>query len=78
LKGTNFDVGFLVAVFSIGRLLVTTPFGYASERYGHKICLKVALSIQFIGCLVFANSYYSNQIGLLYFQYQQHYYLNHQ
>eukprot|EP01040_Poterioochromonas_malhamensis_P002530 gene2530-2690_t len=67
LGGNTLHLGFLVATFSIGRFLVTTPFGYCCDKYRHKFTLLIANSILIIGSLIWANAYSTKRIGVLYF-----------
>lgn len=66
LKGSEIDLGYLVAMFSFGRLLVTTPLGILSDRYGQKMPLILATTTLTIGALLWANSYSTHSIATLY------------
>ena len=37
--GTLVDMGYLVAMFSVGRLVAATPFGYYCDRVRHKVTM---------------------------------------
>lgn len=66
LGGTLIDMGYLVAMFSLGRLLVTAPLGYFCDGYGHKIPLLIASTVLLGGSLLWANSYLATSLILLY------------
>ncbi len=51
LGGSTIDLGFIVAMFSIGRLVVTTPLGYFCDRYRHRLSLLLSTIILFIGAI---------------------------
>jgi ceroid-lipofuscinosis MFS transporter 7 len=66
LNGTVIDMGYLVAIFSFGRLIVTTPLGYFCDTYRHKISLLLANVLLLFGALLWANTSRINNIGALY------------
>lgn len=67
LNGTVVDLGYLVAMFSVGRLIVTTPLGYLSDKYRHKLPLTMASIMLCCGALLWANSYAISSLVSLYF-----------
>ena len=67
LGGSVIDLGYLVAMFSIGRLIVTAPFGYISDRYRHKLPLLISSFILVLGSVLWANAFATNRISVLYF-----------
>ena len=66
LGGSVIDLGYLVAMFSIGRLIVTAPFGYLSDRYRHKLPLLISSFILVLGSIIWANAFTTNRISVLY------------
>lgn len=66
LGGNDVDLGYLVAVFSFGRLIVATPLGWISDKYRHKFTLLVSSSILFAGACFWANAFYLGGLPLLY------------
>lgn len=66
LGGTASDMGYLVGIFSLGRLLVTTPLGYYCDIYGHMQSLLIANATLFIGSILWANAYGTKNLSTLY------------
>ena len=66
LRGTVVDLGYLVAIFSVGRLVITAPLGYMSDKYRHKMPLLLASSLLILGAILWANAYYTNKLAVLY------------
>ena len=66
LGGTKKDLGLLVAMFSIGRLIITTTFGEMSDKFGHRFTLMVANIVLALGTLFWASSYGFGDLGVLY------------
>ena len=66
LGGTVVDLGYLVAMFSIGRLLVTAPLGYVSDRYRHRLPLLISSLILVLGAILWANAFLAKRISALY------------
>ena len=66
LNGSLVDQGYLVAMFSLGRLIVTAPLGYICDVYGHKLPLLIASSILLGGSILWANSYLTASLVSLY------------
>ena len=66
LNGTVIDLGYLVAMFSIGRLVVTAPLGYVSDKYRHKLPLLLSSSLLVVGAVLWGNAYAFNKLPLLY------------
>lgn len=67
LGGTTSDLGFLVAIFSLGRLIVTTPLGYFCDRYRHKRSLVMANVVLLGGSLLWSFAMKTKSIAALYF-----------
>ena len=66
LNGSLVDMGYLVAMFSFGRLLVTTPLGYMCDNYRHKIPLLLSSFTLLLGSILWANSYPTSKLTTLY------------
>ena len=66
LGGNLVDMGYLVGMFSFGRLLMTSPLSYFCDWKGHKISLILANFILVIGAILWANSYSIGDIRCLY------------
>ena len=60
------DLGYLVAMFSLGRLLAATPLGYACDRMRHKVPLVVAQATVVFGAVIWANAYLTGSLACLY------------
>ena len=67
LGGSVIDLGYLVAMFSLGRLVITTPLGYFCDVYRHRLSLIIANVVLIGGTLLWANSYHTRKIASLYF-----------
>ena len=67
LGGGVVDLGYLVAMFSIGRLVVTAPLGYVSDRCRHKLPLVMSSSLLMLGAVLWGNAYSTNRLYVLYF-----------
>ena len=67
LHGTVVDLGYLVAMFSLGRFVVTIPLGYLSDIYQQKLPLLVACITLTIGAIIWANTYVTSALACLYF-----------
>jgi ceroid-lipofuscinosis MFS transporter 7 len=57
LGGGVLDLGYVVAVFSLGRLLVTVPLGYFCDHYRHRLSLLIASTMLCCGAILWANVY---------------------
>jgi ceroid-lipofuscinosis MFS transporter 7 len=57
LGGGGTDQGYLVASFSVGRLMVTYILGIFASRYGHRSALLVSQCFLMLGSLLWANAY---------------------
>ena len=66
LRGTVVDLGYLVAIFSVGRLVITAPLGYMSDKYRHKLPLMLSSSLLILGAILWANAYYTDKLAVLY------------
>jgi MFS transporter, ceroid-lipofuscinosis neuronal protein 7 len=66
LNGTTIDLGYLVAMFSIGRLVVTAPLGYVSDKYRHKLPLLLSSLLLVVGAVLWGNAYAFSKLPLLY------------
>lgn len=64
LGGSSYDQGFLVATYSLGRLLSTTPFGYLCDTHQHRLPLVLANVILLCAAMLWANAYYFGLIAL--------------
>jgi MFS family permease len=66
LRGSVIDLGYLVAIFSVGRLVITAPLGYMSDKYRHKLPLLLSSSLLMFGATLWANAYYTDRLAVLY------------
>ena len=66
LGGSIIDLGYLVAMFSIGRLVITVPLGYLSDKFRHRLPLLISSSILALGATLWANAYTTNRLFVLY------------
>jgi MFS family permease len=64
--GSRVDLGYLVAVFSIGRLLVSTPVGWIADKYRHRASLIFSSVILVLGALVWGNVLVLGGLPILY------------
>ena len=60
------DLGFLVAIFSIGRFIVAPPLGYISDRYRHRAALLFSTLVLSVGCILWANVKFLGGLPMLY------------
>ncbi len=54
LGGDQVTLGYVIASFSFGRMLVLPLFGSWSNKYGYKWTLQISTAILFVGTLLFA------------------------
>ena len=66
LGGDLASLGYLVALFSAGRFLVTVPFGYVCDKYRHRFILIIANAILAAGAVLWANAYSVRSLWVLY------------
>lgn len=66
LGGNKVHLGFLVAIFSVGRLVISTRLGIMADQYGHRYSLLFSGCILNIGTLLWANSPYLGGLPMLY------------
>eukprot|EP01039_Chlorochromonas_danica_P003407 gene3407-3733_t len=66
LGGSRITLGYLVATFSIGRLLVTTRLGIMADTYGHRRALILSGIVLTVGCLLWANAPFLGGLVMLY------------
>jgi hypothetical protein len=66
LGGTLIDLGYLVAMFSVGRLIAAIPLGYYCDRVRHKLPLILAQGTLISGAVLWANAYQTGSLGTLY------------
>jgi ceroid-lipofuscinosis MFS transporter 7 len=66
LGGGVLDLGYVVAVFSLGRLLVTVPLGYFCDHYRHRLSLLIASTMLCCGAILWANVYLLGHIYWLF------------
>ena len=65
-RGSLVSLGYLIAVFSFGRLCATLPLGYYCDVYRHKKALTIANAIVLAGTLAWANVSQTKNLYLLY------------
>lgn len=56
LGGGAVELGYLVATFSLGRLLMTTPIGYFCDMYRHRAALMITSAMLVLGAVLWANA----------------------
>eukprot|EP01039_Chlorochromonas_danica_P005842 gene5842-6433_t len=66
LGGSRIMLGYLVATFSIGRLLVTTRLGIIADTNGHRKALIISGIVLIIGSLLWANAPFLGGLAMLY------------
>lgn len=66
LGGNKVHLGFLVAIFSVGRLVISTRVGIMADQYGHRYALLISGCILNIGTLLWANSSFLGGLPMLY------------
>lgn len=66
LGGGRVDQGYLVASFSIGRLVITNLLGVYASKYGHRSALLISQYSLMLGSLLWANAYLLNSLPTLY------------
>ena len=59
-------LGYLAAMFSVGRMVVIAPLGYVSDRYRQKLPLIVSSTLLMLGALLWGNAYSTNRLYALY------------
>lgn len=65
LGGNKVDLGWLVAMFSIGRLVISTRLGIFADYYRHRLTLSVSSAILIVGACIWANSPSFGSFGLI-------------
>jgi ceroid-lipofuscinosis MFS transporter 7 len=58
LGGNTLDLSYLIALFSAGRLIISTPLGYLSDHYGHRSALIVSGVLFVSGSIMWAYSFH--------------------
>jgi len=66
LGGTKVDLGYLVSIFSIGRLLISTRMGIISDKYRHRTALLLSGAILILGALLWSNTPFLGGLPMLY------------
>ena len=66
LGGSTVDLGYLVAIYSLGRIFVTTPLGFFSDQCQHKYPLIVANILLLLGAILWANVTLTSNLYTLY------------
>lgn len=67
LGGSKVDLGWLVAIFSIGRMIVATPLGKLTDTYRHKRVLFCASVILMFGSILWSSVEFIGGLPSLYF-----------
>jgi MFS family permease len=57
LGGSKLDLGYLVSCFSIGRLVISLPVGWVSDKYGHRYSLLFSSFFLLTGAALWSNAY---------------------
>ena len=66
LDGNVVHLGYLVAMFSFGRFVITVPLGYFCDTYRHKSSLLIASTVLVVGAIVWANAFAAKSLTMLY------------
>ena len=66
LNGSVVHLGYLVAMFSFGRFVITVPLGYFCDTYRHKSSLLIASTVLVVGATIWANSYAAKSLSMLF------------
>jgi MFS transporter, ceroid-lipofuscinosis neuronal protein 7 len=66
LGGSTIDLGYIVAIFSIGRLVSSTPFGYLCDRQRHRLPLQIANITLLCGAILWANALITKSLNILF------------
>ncbi len=66
LGGSQVDLGWLVAAFSLGRMVISTELGSFADRYRHRLALILSSIILCIGAILWANCVYLGGLPMLY------------
>src|ERR1700722_18878305 len=64
--GSEIDLGYLVALFSLGRLIIAPVLGMISDTYRHRFTLLFSTVILCIGAAVWANAELLGGLSTLY------------
>jgi ceroid-lipofuscinosis MFS transporter 7 len=56
LGGTTLDLGYLIALFSAGRFIISAPLGWLADRYGHKFALIISGVLFVCGSILWARA----------------------
>jgi hypothetical protein len=63
LGGTRVDLGWLIATFSIGRLIISSRLGIFADVYRHRLALILSCGVLSLGAIIWA---FSPKLGGLY------------
>lgn len=63
---TTLDLGYLVATYSIGRLISSTPLGWLADKYQHRTALMVSCSIFLAGAMIWTGVLVLGGLPVLY------------
>jgi MFS family permease len=66
LGGQTTDLGYLIAIFSFGRMFFGPILGYLCDRYNHRFSLVIASLILLLGSVVWSMVYLTSNISFLF------------
>ena len=66
IEGGVITLGYVVATFSFGRLVVTSPLGYICDTYRHRLTLLVVNAVLVLGAILWANVYATKSLWCLF------------
>jgi len=66
LGGSKVDLGYLVSIFSVGRLMVSTRMGKIADKYRHRAALLISGAVLLFGALLWANTIFLGGLPVLF------------
>jgi MFS family permease len=66
LGGHTTDLGYLIAIFSFGRMFFGPILGYICDKYSHKLSLMIASFVLLLGGILWSFVYSSSNLGILF------------
>jgi MFS family permease len=66
LGGQTTDLGYLIAIFSFGRMFFGPILGYLCDKYSHRLSLMIASFVLLIGGILWSFVYSTANLGILF------------